>query len=535
MKPTLNFAKDLVNAALRYPQSVGLVHGDDRWTWAELNADVDALAAGLRSLGVGRGDMIFVLTPNNRCAFETVYAAAKLAAIDVPLNFRDTASELSGFLKLCEPRYLIVDTGNCQKVQQVQADYPGLEQIIVFGELSEKQRVDGWLSYDELIAENRGTVIATENVQDEEICRLSFGSGTTGEPKALLHSFEQYAYTIVNRLADVLVGVGPTDAFLAIGPLSHGSSTVNIAMTARAAKTVFLPTQKFSEEQCWELIEQHKITCLFLVPTMLMRLVRYLKSSDHDHSTLTHVIYAGAPISREDQKEALQALGPVLVQYYGSGELLGHGTVLTPAMHSLRDDDPLAPPGTAGVARTGTDLEILDQDFLPLPCGSVGSICIKRGPGAFSGYFRDDPATSEVIKGDWLFTGDVGYLNERGFLFIVGRTKEIYKSGGLQVFPNETENTLCQHDGVAEACVIPFPDSEWGEVGVAIVTARDDGELDEDTLKTFLRERLSGYKIPKRIFIWTEIPRSAVGKLQKPSIRAEIYKRRLLQEGIDIR
>ena len=530
----LNLGKTLTKTAQLYPNSVGLIQGDQQWTWNQLNMNVNALGAGLSGLGVQKGDFVFVLTPNNRCGYETIYALAKLGAIDVPLNFRITAEELISFSRTCPPKLIIVHEDYIDLALQLQEANACIQGVIVFGNLPVGFASANWYLYDDLIQQNFGADITEACVTHDDTMRVIFSAGTTGKPKALMNSFGQLAYTVTNRLADVMVGVSPDDAFLAIGPLSHGSSTVVLINTACAARIVFLSKPSADEEEIWHLIESHHITSLFLVPTLLMRLVRHPARLAVDHSSLKHVVYAGAPITRVDQREAYAALGDCLIQYYGSGESMGHGTVLKPSMHSLRDDDPLAPPGSVGVARTGTDLEILDENLQPVPIGDVGQLCIRRGPGVFSGFYGDVATTEEMLQGEWLVTGDLARMDARGFVYIVGRTKEMYKSGGLQVFPNETEDFLSRHDAVAEAFVIPFPDQRWGEIGVAVVRLHDSHTATEDELKVHLRESLSGYKIPKRIFIWDEIPKSTVGKAAKHQLRQEIYRRGLAVAGKDV-
>lgn len=536
MDKVINVGKHMAEAALRYPERVGLVKGGQSWTWLELNSRVDAYAAGLAGVGVRKGSVAFKMTPNNVAAYETIFSSAKLGAIDVPLNFRATPAEVMEYADACRPQVFTVHEDSIACAEAALQVVPEL-QVVVIGAVPAEKRIAGWRSYEEVIAANLGAVVPAVKVSHGDHWQIGFSSGSTGKPKASIATFGQIAYTIVNRLADVMVGLTPDDGFLAIGPLSHGSGTVVNINTARAAKIVMLSTPSFNEGECWDLIEEHHITTLFLVPNMLMRLIRHPSFKDRDISSLKHVVYAGAPISRPDQKEAIRALGPALVQYYGSGESLGHGTVLRPEMHTLDDNDPHIPIGTIGVPRTGTDLEIMSEDLQPLPVGEAGQLCIRRGPGVFGGYYGPDAeaANAEVFKGDWLLTGDIAKRDERGFVFILGRSKDMYKSGGLQVFPNETENCLAKHPAVAEAYVIPFDDSEWGQVGVAVVTLHASHAVTEDELKAHLRKYIAGYKLPKRIFIWEDIERAASGKVLKPKVKEAIYARGLAIQGQDIR
>ena len=534
MDKVLNIGKHLSEAALRHPDNIGLIQGGESWTWEDLNSRADAFAQGLTDLGVRRGDVVFVMTPNNVTSYECIYSMAKLGVVQAPLNFRATAEEVTEFAEVCQPSVFVVHQDSMSCAEAALRIIPNLR-VIVIGTLPEEKRRVGWQTYEEIVSANRGAVVQAVFVKHSDVFRIGFSSGSTGKPKAIVNTYGQMIYTVLNRLADVMVGVTVNDALLAIGPLSHGTRTAIMTNTARAAKTVMLSTPQFREEECWDLIERHKITSLFLVPTMLMRLIRHPTFAGRDTSQLRHVVYAGAPISRADQKLAIRSLGHALVQYYGSGESLGHGTVLGPDLHTLDDDDPDIPVGTIGVARTGTDIEIMSADMEPLPVGETGMLCIRRGPGVFGGYYQAEDADAEVFRGDWLLTGDLARRDGRGFYYVVGRTKDIYKSGGMQVFPNETEAYLIEHPAVAEAYVVPFPDSEWGEIGVAVVTLNEGQNTTEESLIAHLRSRIAAYKLPKRIYIWDEIERASNGKVLKPAVKQEIYARGLAAEGKDIR
>jgi acyl-CoA synthetase (AMP-forming)/AMP-acid ligase II len=511
----------VADASLRHPDSIALAQDGQEWTWLELNRRVDALCAGLAGLGISRGDIVFVMSHNNLQAFETIFALARLGAVDTRLNFRYTPGEVAHLALMCRPCAFIVHRDYVAAAEAAAAAVPELRHLIV----ADGSRKDG---YESLIAANSGKVVPMAEVRHDDPWRIGFSSGSTGAPKAIVNSFGQIEYTVANRLADVIVGLKQEDAFLSIGPLSHGSATAVIVYASRGARTVMLSTPSFREEECFRLIEEHRITGLFLVPTMLMRLVRHPSLGRYDLSSLKHVVYAGAPISRADQKTAIRTFGKALIQYYGSGETLGHGTVLGPELHTLDDDDPAIPTGTIGFPRTGTDIAIMSENMEPLPNGTAGLLCIRRGPGAFLEYFGSPDATAEVFRDGWYLTGDIGKIDERGFVYIVGRSKDIYKSGGMQVFPMETEQHLLAHEAVAEAYVVPFPDPEWGEIGVAVVCLNDGRTASEGELREHLRSMMAAYKLPKRIFIWESIARAESGKVLKSALREEIYARNLM-------
>jgi acyl-CoA synthetase (AMP-forming)/AMP-acid ligase II len=272
------------------------------------------------------------------------------------------------------------------------------------------------------------------------------------------------------------------------------------------------------------------VSNLFTVPTIVKMLVEHPAVDAFDHGSLRHVIYAGAPMYRADQQRALQKLGPVLVQYFGLGEVTGCITVLPPAMHSADDADPNANVGSCGRARTGMEVAILDAQCRPLPTGTVGEICC-RGPGVFAGYHDNPDATAKALRGGWFHTGDLGRMDERGLLYITGRESDMYISGGSNVYPREVEEVLLTHPGVAEAVVLGVPDEKWGEVGVAVIVRRAQSpSLDAEALLAHLDGRCARYRWPRHIFFWDALPRSGYGKVTKKDIRALLVARGDLKE-----
>jgi acyl-CoA synthetase (AMP-forming)/AMP-acid ligase II len=243
----------------------------------------------------------------------------------------------------------------------------------------------------------------------------------------------------------------------------------------------------------------------------------------HDHSSLRYVIYAGAPMYREDQKRALQKLGRVLVQYFGLGEVTGNITVLPPELHEP-DDGPEVKIGTCGYARTGMQISIQDDAGRELQADQTGEICVC-GPAVFAGYYDNPDANAKAFRDGWFRTGDLGHMDAEGFLFITGRASDMYISGGSNVYPREIEEKVLTHPAVAEIAVVGVPDPTWGEVGVAVCVLRPDAALTEQDLLAWLAPKVARYKLPKRVFFWSELPRSGYGKITKRLIHAELEAR----------
>jgi fatty-acyl-CoA synthase len=279
---------------------------------------------------------------------------------------------------------------------------------------------------------------------------------------------------------------------------------------------VLLSGERMDCEEAWRLIERHRVTNMFTVPTILTMLTRHDAVDRYDHASLRYVIYAGAPMYRADQVQALGKLGKVLVQYFGMGEVTGNITVLPPDHHSLDDTEMRV--GSCGFPRTGMEVAILDADGGHLPAGVTGEICV-RGPGVFAGYYNNPEATAQATRFGWFHTGDLGHVDEEGFVFITGRASDMYISGGSNIYPREIEEVLLTHPSIAEACVVGMPDARWGESGVAVLVAAEDVAIDESALLAHLEGRLAKYKWPTRFVVWPELPKSGYGKVTKREVK----------------
>ncbi|HEX7390093.1 MAG TPA: AMP-binding protein, partial [Acidiphilium sp.] len=255
--------------------------------------------------------------------------------------------------------------------------------------------------------------------------------------------------------------------------------------------------------------------------------VEHPAADRHDHSSLRYVIYAGAPMYREDQKRALRTLGPVLVQYFGLGEVTGNITVLPPDLHSA-EDEPGIRIGTCGYERTGMQISIQDDAGRELSHGETGEICVC-GLAVFAGYFDNPEANAKAFRNGWFRTGDLGHVDEQGFLFITGRASDMYISGGSNVYPREIEEKLLTHPAIGEIAIVGVPDPTWGETGIAVVVLRSGMSVDEAGLLAWLDGRVARYKQPKRVFFWEELPKSGYGKITKKLIREELQARGCLQ------
>lgn len=519
-----NLSTLLAQTAALFPDRPGLIHGEQAWTWSEINARVDALVQGLRSLGVKAGEKMLVQSRNNAALFESCWAAFRLGMVWVPTNFRLTPSEVAYLGSSSEATVMLAEDCFAGHVDAIKAASSHLRHVITIGEPR-----SGEIGLADLVADNRGAPTAIAEVAVDTPLWYFYTSGTTGRPKAAVLTHGQMAFVVANHLADLIPGTDENDCSIAVAPLSHGAGIHALLNVARGAPTVLLPSDKLEPDVFWQLVERHRVSNIFTVPTIVKMLVEDPAVDRFDHSSLRYVVYAGAPMYRADQKRALQKLGKVLVQYFGLGEVTGCITVLPPSMHAIDDKDPNANIGSCGRPRTGMEVAILGENLQPAPVGTVGEICC-RGPAVFAGYFNNPQATAKAFHGGWFHTGDLGRVDSRGLLYITGRESDMYISGGSNVYPREVEEALLTHPGVAEVAVLGVPDPKWGEVGVAVVVARQPG-LTAQALLGHLDGRCAKYRWPRHIFFWDALPKSGYGKVTKKDVRRLLYERRELEEA----
>lgn len=524
----MNLGRLLSDSARRWPDRPALVWGEKTWSWAGLDARVNALVAALKARGLGKGDPVLVQSRNNNALFESLWACFKLGAVWVPTNFRLTPREVALQAESSGAKAMIFEDRFAEHAAAAGAAADGPRLAVAIG----AARADAE-AYETLIEEGAAVLDPGAEAWEEEVshgdpCWYFYTSGTTGRPKAAVLTHGQLAFVTNNHLADLMPGTGPDDASLVVAPLSHGAGAHALSQVARGARSVLLTGEGLDCAEAWRLVEEHRVSNMFTVPIILTRLVRDPAVERHDHSSLRHVIYAGAPLYREDQKLALRTLGKVIVQYYGLGEVTGSITVLPPELHD--EDDAAMPVGSCGYARTGMELAIKSPEGERLPAGEDGEICV-RGPAVFAGYLDNPEANAKALRNGWFHTGDLGRLDARGFLYITGRASDMYISGGANVYPREAEELLLTHPAVAQVAVLGVPDPQWGESGVAVVVPAEASEASAADLLAFLDGKLAKYKWPRRIVFWDALPTSGYGKVPKHLVRQELRERGEIVEG----
>ncbi|MEJ8472740.1 acyl-CoA synthetase [Roseibium algae] len=518
---TSNIAHFLTRNARRLGARPAIIWNDDVITWAELDGRVSALAAAMRDdFGVKHGDRVLVQSPNNNQITEIMLACFRLGAVWVPSNFRQGPEEVAYLGQKAEATLMFCEAEFSAHAAACQRLIPGLQNVIAIGD------ADFGSSYEALIRAHLGADVLNADVDRDDPCWLFFTSGSTGKPKAVVLTHGQLTFTIVNHLNDLMPASTPDDVSLVVAPISHGAGMHQLTQLAVGAVSVLLPSGRFDPAVAWQLVERYKVTNLFTVPTIVKLLVEHPSVDVHDHSSLRYVIYAGAPMYREDQKVALRKLGKVLVQYFGLGEVTGAITVLPRHDHHVEDVS-AARIGTCGFERTGIQISIQDDTGKEQPAMGSGEICIT-GPAVCAGYYKDDEANTKAFRNGWFRTGDLGHMDGEGYLYITGRASDMYISGGSNVYPREIEELMLTHPALKEVAVLGIPSRKWGEVGLAVCVAEDGQDLDEASLLSTVAGKLAKYKLPSHFVFLPEMPKTAYGKITKKLIREELMERDLM-------
>jgi fatty-acyl-CoA synthase len=515
----MNLAHMLTQNARRLGERTGFIWADRSWTWRQIDSEVSSLAAALSARGVGKDDRILVHSKNCEEMFWSMFAAFRLGAVWVPTNFRLMPDEVAYLASASGAKAFLCHGEFADHAAAVSGpDFTW--RIGSEGRFGER-------SVREAIAAHPGASVQNAAVEHDDPCWFFFTSGTTGRPKAAVLTHGQMGFVVTNHLADLTPGTTEQDASLVVAPLSHGAGVHQLMQTARGAATILLPTERFDIPEAFRLIQAHRVTNLFTVPTILKMMVEHPAADAYDHSSLRYVIYAGAPMYREDQKAALNKLGKVLVQYFGLGEVTGNITVLPTALHDT-EDGPRARIGTCGYERTGMQVSIQDGNGHELKPFETGEICVI-GPAVFAGYYNNPEANAKAFRDGFFRTGDLGHMDEEGFVYITGRASDMYISGGSNIYPREIEEKILTHPGIGEVAVLGVPDPVWGEVGVAVCVPREGARpVSEAEMAAFLAQKVPRYKMPKRFFFFDALPKSGYGKIPKRLVRDELAARGLL-------
>jgi fatty-acyl-CoA synthase len=479
------------------PQKPALVQDGRTTTYAQLHRDATRLARGLRERGVGRGDRLAFLGLNSVELVVAMFATAKLAAVFVPINTRLAAAELAYVLEHGAAGSLLVEDVFADLVTSPDVAALGLEPVVF-------QRAAG-RGLDSLMADSDDEM--DEPVGLDDLFMIQYTSGTSGRPKGVMLTHGNIVWNVYNLLVDI--DLGSEEVALVTAPLFHTAALNQVLLPTVLKGGTALLEARFDPVRAIDLIESERVSLLFGVTTMYLALAAAPRFDAADLSSLRLALSGGAPIP-ESLLHTWLARGLMIVQGYGLTEA-------SPGTTMLRTADGVRKLGSAGTPCFFTDVRVVVGDD-EARVGEPGEVLVS-GPNVTPGYWRDDAATAQAFTGEWLHTGDLAVVDGEGYLRIVDRLKDMYISGGENVYPAEVEQALHAHPGVAECAVVGVPDEQWGEVGRAFVVLRPDAALDEQGVLEHLAGRLARYKLPRSVMFVSDLPHNASGKLLKSRLR----------------
>lgn len=486
-----------------------------RITFEEMLPLVTKLANSLKELGVEHGQNIAAMSVNSADYVLTYYACAMLGVTFIPLNYRAKDEELTHMVNVSEAVALFVSDRYVDLVERIRPTLKSVKTFVAYGEPR-----DGYQTYADLLANGSDEDIYVE-VDDHEATLVIFTSGTTALPKGVqLTYLDMTAYVTIQQPADPDVH----EKLLVSAPFFHIAGATAMMLAIWSGRTlVILPA--FTPQEWLRAVDQEKTTHAFVVPTMLKRIMEAPDFDQYDISSMKGITYGAAPMPYEVVRRACDVFSPRgigLVNAYGQTESTATLTFLGPEDHDLSTDTEIKEKRLRSVGRPMPDVElgIMDERNNLLPPGQEGEICV-RSDRVMKGYFNQADATSTAIIDGWLHTGDVGRLDEGGYLFITGRKKDLIIRGGENISAGEIENVLEDHELIDEAAVIGVPDPDWGEVVKAVIVLKPGAKVSVDELTKYTKARLASFKAPAYYAIVPELPRNALGKVLKTDLRKD--------------
>ena len=497
-----------------YPERTAVVYRDKRLTYRELNEKVLRLANGLVSLDVKKGDRVAILQHNSHHYVEAYFAITLIGAIAVPINFRFVGREIAYILKDAEAETIIVGDTYLETLASIRTNLPLLKNIICIGSSQ-----DNMVEYKDLLG-NSPIKEIERRLNDDDVVFLMYTAGTTGKPKgAMLTHRNLLSSTTALAICRKL---GPEDVLLLSAPIFHIASATGIIATifSRATNVVL---DRFDPNLLLETIEKEKATIVGIVPAMLIQIINSPELFNrYDLKSVRAISYGASPMPSDVIKKALEMFQCEFMQGYGMTEIsAAYVTFLEPSDHRIdgnhRSERILSSVGKEAI---NAEMRIVDDQDRDLPRGEVGEI-IVRGQHVMKGYWRMPEASEEALRGGWFHTGDLGKMDDEGYLYLVDRKKDMIISGGENIYSKEVEDILFSHPSVLEAAVIGVPDEKWGETVKAVVVLKAGMKVTEEGLIEFCKRHLASYKKPTSVEFIDALPRNAAGKVVKRILKEE--------------
>jgi fatty-acyl-CoA synthase len=485
--------------AQHFPNKPAIVDQNKSITHLELHLRTNRLGNYLLKQGIRRGDRVAVSCGSRSEHFEMLFGIAKIGAIAVPFDYNWSAQECAAMMKFFEPGAFVLECRNeTRGLFALAREHMAANKLLAI----EGPNSDGNTPYEQALA-----CVSAEDpeiaVDARDLFLIMITSGTTGFPKGCQINHETYALRSINNA--ITKGLSDEERALIALPLHFNAGRGSMMGMLYLGGTVFVQ-ERFHEEEFLSTIQNQRITYTMLVPTLCHRLLRYPDLDKFNKSTLRYLGITGGHLAREVASKVMEGICPHLYEAYASTDC-GQITIIGPEDRNIS-------PESVGKPIWCVLLKIAGEDQLEVPRGQEGEICV-RTPLAIQGYFKNAQATEEFFSGGWCHTGDIGFYDDRGYLTVSGRKKNMIKSGGISVFPEEIEDALRKHPHVADVAVIGFESSEWGEAVKAFVVLNAGADCDADSLIAFCKTSLASYKAPKIIEFVDNLPRTGLGKIDR--------------------
>jgi long-chain acyl-CoA synthetase len=523
--PLGTFADIIYRNAILYPESEAFVCGPERVSFKDFNERVNRLIHGLQALGIQKGDIIGILSWNQLEYPEVFGAAMKAGFVLSHFNPRLQPQELIHVINDSEPRVLFLGPECVETIEEIRTHLPKTEFSLTFGDAEGQM-----MAYDEML-EDQSEKEPEPNIEEDDPLTIFYTSGTTGIPRGAVYTHREKMENTIMKALDIGVDYG--DRHLVVLPMFHIGGDSHIwPFFLRGGCNVLTPQHSFDLAGTLQLMAEEQITDLHIVPTQL---ISVLTIPDIEQCHLPHlkrIWYAASPMPTEVLRRGLSAFGPVFIQGYGQTESGPDVTILSRANHRASSESEGGPSvlASCGQPCLGVHVRVVDDEGRDVEPGTIGEIIVK-GKRIMTGYWRKPDETEEAIRDGWLHTGDLGYYDESGFVYIADRKTDMIITGGENVYPKEVENALYRHSAVHEAAVIGVPDAYWVERVHALVVLREKAQATEEEIIGFCRDQIAHYKAPKSVEFVDSLPRNPQGKILKREVRARYWDQEALGVG----
>ncbi len=501
-----NFSAILERNRERWPDREVIAYGDRRIDNRTLFERVNALARGMRELGIGRGAVVALLLYNCPEFLEVTFAVNKLGAVWLPLNYRLAAAEWRYILGHAGAEAIVTEPEFAPSIDAIAEELPALRHRVLVGAGADRP----WIAFETLVEPYRGERVADAEVEEHDLQRLMYTSGTTARPKGVMITYGNLLWKNVGHILEF--GITSSDRTLVAGPLYHvGGMDLPASAVLYAGGSLVL-LRKFEAREALAAIQAEGITNLWLAPAMVNMVLQLPDLEAYDTRSVRFIINGG-------EKMPVPLIQRVLRAFPNAWFSDAYGLTETVSGDTFMDrEHVISKIGSVGKPVVHLAVRVVDeegQEVLPNQLGEV----VLRGPKVFKGYWRDPEATAAAIRDGWFHTGDIGRIDEDGYLYIEDRKKDLIISGGENIASSEVERALYEHPAVVEAAVIGIPDPRWGEVPKAFVVLRSGAEVTTQDLIEHCRQRLARFKVPKQVEFIDALPRNPSGKVLKRELR----------------